>query len=58
MSRLSGILDILKGDAQADRVVPRRGHSERLSLFTSGAMAFLAVFALFLVARVSLEPFV
>ena len=46
MSRLSGILDILKGDAQADRVVPRRGHSVRLTLFTSGAMAFLAVFAL------------
>lgn len=46
MSALSGLLDILKGDAQADRVVPRRGHSVRLTLFTSGAMAFLAVFAL------------
>jgi len=46
MSVLSGIFDILKGDAQADRVVPRRGHSVRLTLFTSGAMAFLAVFAL------------
>ncbi|MGI3183904.1 cell division protein FtsX [Nioella aestuarii] len=46
MSVLSGLLDILKGDGQADRVVPRRGHSVRLTLFTSGAMAFLAVFAL------------
>ncbi len=40
------IFDILKGDSQADRVVPKRGHSVRLTLFTSGAMAFLAVFAL------------
>lgn len=46
MSALTGVLDILRGDAQADRVVPRRGHSVRLTLFTSGAMAFLAVFAL------------
>lgn len=46
MSALSGLVEILKGDAQADRVVPRRGHSVRLTLFTSGAMAFLAVFAL------------
>jgi cell division transport system permease protein len=46
MSALTGVFDILRGDAQADRVVPRRGHSVRLTLFTSGAMAFLAVFAL------------
>jgi cell division transport system permease protein len=37
---------LLNGDAQADRVVPRSGQSARLSVLTSGAMAFLAVFAL------------
>ena len=46
MTRLRQILALIQGDAQADRVVPRRGHSVRLTLFTSGAMAFLAVFAL------------
>lgn len=34
------------GDAQADRVVPPTGFTARLTLFASGAMAFLAVFAL------------
>lgn len=37
---------ILKGDAQADRVVPPTGHSAWLTVFTAGAMTFLAVFAL------------
>lgn len=37
---------ILKGDAQADRVVPPTGPSAWLTLFTAGAMTFLAVFAL------------
>ena len=46
MSALGNILDVMRGDAQADRVVPRRGHSVRLTVFTSAAMAFLAVFAL------------
>ncbi len=46
MSALARFLDIVQGDAQADRAVPRRGHSVRLTLFTSGAMAFLAVFAM------------
>ena len=46
MSALGAIRDVLRGDAQADRVVPRRGHSVRLTVFTSAAMAFLAVFAL------------
>ncbi len=40
------ITDILKGDAQADRVVPPTGPSAWLTLFTAGAMTFLAVFAL------------
>lgn len=40
------IVDILKGDAQADRVVPPTGPSAWLTLFTAGAMTFLAVFAL------------
>jgi cell division transport system permease protein len=37
---------LLQRDAQADRVVPRTGQSARLTVFTSAAMAFLAVFAL------------
>lgn len=40
------IADILRGDAQADRVVPPTGPSAWLTLFTAGAMTFLAVFAL------------
>ena len=40
------IAGILKGDAQADRVVPPTGPSAWLTLFTAGAMTFLAVFAL------------
>jgi len=34
------------GDAQADRVVPPTGFTAWLTLFSAGAMAFLAVFAL------------
>ena len=37
---------ILKGDAQADQVVPPTGPAAWLTLFTAGAMTFLAVFAL------------
>ena len=37
---------MVSGDAQADRVVPPSGFTARLTLFASGAMAFLAVFAL------------
>jgi cell division transport system permease protein len=37
---------LLRPDPQADRVVPRTGQSARLTVFTSAAMAFLAVFAL------------
>jgi cell division transport system permease protein len=36
----------LVGDAQADRVVPPSGLTAHLTIFVSGAMAFLAVFAL------------
>ncbi|MEP2030894.1 MAG: FtsX-like permease family protein [Paracoccaceae bacterium] len=36
----------LTGDVQADRVVPPTGYTAQLTLFASGAMAFLAVFAL------------
>lgn len=47
MSRvLSAVLGLVAGDAQADRVVPPTGFTARLTLFTAGAMAFLAVFAL------------
>ncbi|MBY6201923.1 hypothetical protein KUV65_11155 [Maritalea mobilis] len=46
MTALGDILALLEGDAQADRVVPRTGQAARLSLATSAAMAFLAVFAM------------
>lgn len=37
---------LLAGDRQADRVVPPTGFTARLTGFSAGAMAFLAVFAL------------
>ncbi|MBN2629935.1 MAG: cell division protein FtsX [Rhodobacteraceae bacterium] len=37
---------LLSADRQADRVVPPSGFTAQLTLFTAGAMAFLAVFAL------------
>lgn len=37
---------LIVGDRQADRVVPPSGFTAQLTLFTSAAMAFLAVFAL------------
>ncbi len=40
------LVGLLRGDAQADRVVPPTGFTARLTVFASGAMAFLAVFAL------------
>ncbi len=43
---LTPLLALIGGDAQADRVVPPTGFTARLTLFASGAMAFLAVFAL------------
>ncbi|MDF0598938.1 cell division protein FtsX [Psychromarinibacter halotolerans] len=46
MSVIGDIVSAARGDGQADRVVPPTGHTAWLTLFTSGAMAFLAVFAL------------
>lgn len=43
---MNHLIKLLTGDAQADRVVPPTGYTARLTLFASGAMAFLAVFAL------------
>ncbi|WP_371226221.1 cell division protein FtsX [Roseovarius sp. 2305UL8-3] len=43
ISKLTGFL---MGDAQADRVVPPTGYTAWLTLFSAGAMAFLAVFAI------------
>lgn len=40
------LFSLFAGDAQADRVVPPTGFTARLTVFASGAMAFLAVFAL------------
>lgn len=46
MSRLTGLVQLVAGDGQADRVVPPTGFTARLTLFASAAMAFLTVFAL------------
>ena len=46
MGALTRIFDLLAGDPQADRAVPPTGFTARLTVLTSGAMAFLAVFAL------------
>lgn len=46
MSALSRLRALLLGDRQADRVVPPTGFTVWLTMFTAGAMAFLAVFAL------------
>lgn len=43
---LGQLRELVLGDAQSDRVVPPAGFTARLTLFASGAMAFLAVFAL------------
>ncbi|MCZ4352693.1 cell division protein FtsX [Roseovarius aestuarii] len=47
---MTAILDMVRsflaGDAQADRVVPPTGFTAWLTVFSAGAMAFLAVFAL------------
>lgn len=43
---LTRLLGLLAGDPQADRMVPPTGFTARLTLLTSAAMAFLAVFAL------------
>ncbi len=40
------VAEAIGGTGQAGRVVPPTGHTAWLTLFTSGAMAFLAVFAL------------
>lgn len=46
MEFLTRVLTLLSGDPQADRAVPPTGYTARLTLLTSAAMAFLAVFAL------------
>ncbi|MEM7439266.1 MAG: FtsX-like permease family protein [Pseudomonadota bacterium] len=46
MERIRGMLEMLQGDVQADRVVPPSGFTARLTVFTSFAMAFVTVFAL------------
>ncbi|UWQ96061.1 cell division protein FtsX [Rhodobacteraceae bacterium M385] len=46
MSLGADIFALVGRDSQADRVVPRSGQSARLTLATSAAMAFLAVFAM------------
>lgn len=46
MAVLHNLSALLTGDQKADRVVPPSGYTANLTSFTSGAMAFLAVFAL------------
>lgn len=46
MRLLQSATILMGGDVRADRVVPPSGFTSTLTLFTSGAMAFLAVFAL------------
>lgn len=46
MSVIGDAFTLLRGDREADRTVPRSGQSARLSVLSSAAMAFLAVFAL------------
>jgi len=46
MGAISILQGIVTGDKQADRVVPPSGYTARLTSFSAGAMAFLAVFAL------------
>ncbi|MEM8653640.1 MAG: FtsX-like permease family protein [Pseudomonadota bacterium] len=46
MFNLATLRALAAGDRQADRVVPPTGFTAQLTLFVSGAMAFLAVFAL------------
>jgi len=46
VSVFGDLFALLRGDVQADRVVPRTGQSARLTVATAAAMAFLAVFAL------------
>lgn len=43
---LQRILAMVTGDPMADRAVPPTGHTARLTVMTSAAMTFLAVFAL------------
>lgn len=45
MSRYS-VPALLRANSQADRVVPPSGFTARLTVFSAGAMAFLAVFAM------------
>lgn len=46
MSMTRNLTSLVRGDRQADRIVPRTGQTARLTLAVSAAMAFLAVFAL------------
>lgn len=43
---VSRLFEVLAGDAQSDSVVPPTGFTAWLTVFSAGAMAFLAVFAL------------
>ncbi|MGJ8621976.1 MAG: cell division protein FtsX [Yoonia sp.] len=43
---MRAVLDLIMGDAQADRAVPQTGLTARLTVFVAAVMAFLAVMAL------------
>lgn len=40
------VIDTMKGDTRADRIVPSSGFAARLTVFTAATMSFLAVFAI------------
>ena len=44
--RLGNLAELVVGDRKADRLVPPTGVAASLTVFTAGAMAFLAVFAM------------
>ncbi len=46
VERIRAVAMLFGGDRQADRAVPPTGFTARLTIFTAGAMAFLAVFVL------------
>lgn len=46
MEGLGRLMELVAGDAQPVRIVPPTGFTATLTLFSAGAMAFLAVFAL------------
>lgn len=43
---LQAVIEVLRGDQQAERAIPKRGFTAQLTTLTAAALAFLAVFVL------------